>query len=120
MTTRFALRDRIEIDISERFAFAGGMVFGDTGPYERLKGRARLAVDPKGPDLPAVTDLDKAPVGPDGLVHFETDLSIMRPANPGRGNRRLFFDWGNRGNIRCLQFFNDAVGSNDPRRSMCP
>ena len=30
------------------------------------------------------------------------------------GNRRLFFDWGNRGNKRCLQFFNDAAGSNDP------
>src|SRR5262245_14715411 len=100
MTTRFALRDRIEIDITERFAFASGMVFGDSGPYERLKGRARLAIDPRAPDLPAVTDLDKAPVGADGLVHFTTDLSILRPADPSRGNRGLFFDWGNRGNIR--------------------
>jgi hypothetical protein len=115
MTPRVAPRDRIEIDITDRFAFAGGLAFGDTGPYERLKGRARLAVDPRAPDLAAVTDLDKAPVGPDGLVHFETDLSIMRPADPGRGNRRLFFDWGNRGNIRCLQFFTAAPGSNDPR-----
>jgi hypothetical protein len=115
MTTRVTLRDRIEIDITERFAFAGGMAFADTGPYERLKGRARLAIDPKASDLAAITDLDKAPVGPDGLVHIATDLSILRPADPGRGNRRLFFDWGNRGNIRCLQFFNDAVGSNDPR-----
>ena len=32
-----------------------------------------------------------------------------------KGNRRLFFDWANRGNKRCLQFFNDAPGSNDPR-----
>ena len=85
------------------------------GPTNVSRAARASAVDPKAPDLPAVTDLDKAPVGPDGLVHFETDLSIMRPAEPGRGNRRLFFDWGNRGNIRCLQFFNDAVGSNDPR-----
>ena len=31
-----------------------------------------------------------------------------------RGNRRLFYDYGNRGHKRALQFFNDAPHSNDP------
>ena len=31
-----------------------------------------------------------------------------------RGNRRVFFDYGNRGHKRALQFFNDAPHSNDP------
>src|SRR3954465_13398734 len=115
MTTRLAIRDRIEIDITERFAFAGGRAFADTGPYERLKGRARLAIDPRAGDLPAITDLDKAPVGPDGLVHFQTDLSILRPVDPERGNRPFFLAGGTRGNTRCLKFFNDGVGPNAPR-----
>lgn len=109
------MTNRIEIDVHERFAFAGGAQFGSTGSYERIKGRARFAVDPKAPAQSGICDLEHAPVGADGLVHFATDLSIIRPTDIARGNRRLFFDWGNRGNIRCLQFFNDAVGSNDPR-----
>ena len=43
------MTSRIEIEITERFPFAGGMAFGDVGPYERIKGRAHIAVDPKAP-----------------------------------------------------------------------
>lgn len=105
----------IQIQIHERSAFAGSLSFGDAGAYERIKGRALMAVDPAAPDLAGVVDLDKARPDDNGLVHFATDLLILRPVDCDRGNRRLFFDWGNRGNIRCLQFFNDAPGSNDPR-----
>ena len=43
------MTNRIEIEITERFAFAGGLAFGAAGAYERLKGRAHFAVDPKAP-----------------------------------------------------------------------
>lgn len=109
------MNSRIEIEVSERFAFAGGHVFGDVGPYERIKGRARIAVDPKAAAQAGVCDIDLAPVDANGLVTFTTDISILKPLDVQRGSRRLLFDWGNRGNIRCLQFFNDAPGSNDPR-----
>lgn len=109
------MSNRIEIDITERFAFAGGHAFGNVGPYERIKGRARLAVDPKAAAQAGVVDIQHAPVDNNGLVQFTTDISVLRPLDMARGNKRLFFDWGNRGNIRCLQFFNDAPGSNDPR-----
>lgn len=105
----------IEIDITERFAFAGGHAFGGVGPYERLKGRARFAVDPKAKAQAGICDIENAPRDAKGLVHFATDISILRPVDSTKGSKRLFFDWGNRGNIRCLQFFNDAPGSNDPR-----
>lgn len=108
-------KSRIRVEITDHFAFAGGMPFGEVGAYERLSGKAHLAVDPAAPDLAGVCDLDKAPLAADGLVHFTTDISVLRPRETARGNGRLFFDWGNRGNIRCLQFFNDAPGSNDPR-----
>ena len=109
------MTNRVEIDITERFAFAGGQSFGAVGPYERLKGRAHFAVDPKARAQAGVVDLDKAAVDAGGLVRFSADISILKPVDPAKGSGRLFFDWGNRGNIRCLQFFNDAVGSNDPR-----
>ncbi|MGE3917293.1 MAG: hypothetical protein AB7F78_16505, partial [Hyphomicrobiaceae bacterium] len=106
---------RIEMRIAERGPFAGGISFGEAGAYERLRGRAHMAVDPAAPDLAGVVDLDKAPRDAEGLVHYSTDVLILKPVDAARSNRRLFFDWGNRGNIRCLQFFNDAPGSNDPR-----
>src|SRR5437660_11382917 len=59
--------------------------------------------------------IEKAPTDAEGLVHFTGDFSILKPVDPARGNRRIFFDYGNRGNKRMLQFFNDAPASNDPR-----
>jgi hypothetical protein len=109
------MTNRVELSVAERFVFADGREFGPAGAYERLAGRAHFAVDPSAPAQQGITDLDKAPTDGEGLVHFTGDFSILKPADPGRGNRRLFFDYGNRGNKRMLQFFNDAPASNDPR-----
>ena len=109
------MTNRIELSIAERFSFADGHEFGSVGAYERLVGRAHFAVDPQAPAQRGITDLDKAPTDTVGLVHFTGDFSILQPVDPARGNRRLFFDYGNRGNKRMLQFFNDAPASNDPR-----
>lgn len=105
----------IEIEITERGAFAGGHAFGKAGAYERLVGRAHFAVDPKAPAQQGIVDLDKAPVDARGLVRFAADITILKPVELVRGNRRLFLDYGNRGNKRMLQFFNDAPASNDPK-----
>ena len=43
------MTDSIELEISERFAFADGEAFAEAGPYEGLIGRARFAVDPAAP-----------------------------------------------------------------------
>src|SRR5260370_11203344 len=106
------MNDRVELSISERFPFAAGHEFGIVGAYERLVGRAHFAVDPHGEARQGITDIDKAPVDAEGLVRFAGDFSILKPVDPERGNRRIFFD---RGNKRMLQFFNDAPASNDPR-----
>jgi len=109
------MTNRIEIRIAERCEFAGGHSFGATGPYERLTGRAHFAVDPTAPAQAGITDIGLAPVNADGLVEFISDICIFKPVDPRKGNRRLFFDYGNRGNMRAMQFFNDAPASNDPR-----
>ncbi|MDR3530601.1 MAG: alpha/beta hydrolase domain-containing protein [Rhodopila sp.] len=102
----------VEIRIDDRRPFAGGHTFGEAGAYERLTGRVLFAVDPQAPAQADVVDLDKAPRDPNGLVRFEADFMILKPV--GAGNRRVFFDYGNRGHKRALQFFNDAPHSNDP------
>ena len=109
------MTNRVELSIAERFRFADGHEFAAVGAYERLVGRAYFAVDPGAPAQREITDIDNAPVGAAGLVRFVGDFSILKPIEPGRGNRRIFFDYGNRGNKRVLQFFNDAPASNDPR-----
>ncbi len=105
---------RIEIRISERTAFARGHAFGQIGPYERLKGRIHFEINPFDSTYTGIVDLDKAPRNANGMVECAADLFILRPADAAKGNRRLFFDYGNRGNKRCLQYFCDAPGSNDP------
>jgi hypothetical protein len=104
----------IRIQIDDRRPFAGGMEFAQAGAYERLSGRAHFAVDPHAAAYAAVVDLDRAPRNSGGLVEFATDLCLLKPLDPSRGNRRVFFGYGNRGNKRELQFFNDARASNDP------
>ena len=104
----------IELKIADRRPFAGGRGFGDTGAYERLSGRALFRVDPLAPAQADVVDLKLAPRDAEGLVHFAADFMILRPADSARGNRRVFYDYGNRGHKRALQFFNDAPHSNDP------
>jgi hypothetical protein len=112
------MTNRTKFIITDRRPFADGQSFGDTGPYERLSGRVHFAIDPLAPAQRDVVDLDKAPrdaPGPDGgLVHCEADCMILKPVDLAHGNRRLFYDYGNRGHKRALQFFNDAQHSNDP------
>jgi hypothetical protein len=47
-------------------------------------------------------------------VRFAADFMILKPREMERGNRRVFYDYGNRGHKRALQFFNDAPHSNAP------
>ena len=103
----------LELRITEREPFADGHPFEGAGPYERLAGRAHFAVDPDAAAYTDVVDLESVPRNARGLVEYAADVCILKPVGPG--NCRLFFGYGNRGNKRELQFFNDAPASNDPR-----
>jgi hypothetical protein len=94
--------------------FAGGQPFGSVGGYVRLAGRLHLAVDPGAPAQQGIVDLDRAPRNGDGLVECAADVMLLVPRDLARWNRRVLFDWGNRGNKRALQFFNDAPHTNAP------
>lgn len=83
-------QNQVRLDIERREPFAGGGAFGDTGPYERLLGKAHFAIDPDEQGLPYIVDLDLAPRNAQGLVEFAATLDIIKPVELGRGNRRLF------------------------------
>jgi len=105
----------ITLDIEERAPFAEEADFGPVGAYERIKGRARFAIDPRLPANAHIVDLTLAPVNDRGLVEYSTEIFLIKPVDMNRGNRRLLYDVNNRGNKRALQFFNDATPNNDPR-----
>lgn len=48
---------------------------------------AHYAVDPAAEVNVGIVDLGLAPRGPDGLVTFEGDITILRPVDPSRGQR---------------------------------
>ena len=92
-----------------------GVSFGAVGQYEKLVGRAFGEVDPHDPRNAVIVDIALAPRNARGMVEYSTDIYILRPVDPARGNHRLFFEVNNRGNVLSFGRMNDAgTGGNDP------
>ena len=100
--------------------FAEGATFGAVGAFERVTGLARGEVDPADPRNRGIVNLDKAPRNARGLVEYETDLFMLRPADPAAGNRKILYEVNNRGRKFLTERFMDArvqsvLQANDPR-----
>jgi hypothetical protein len=103
-----------KVTIVTRTTVAKGESFGNTGPYEKLTGTIEFSLDPADRHNTRIADLDKAPRGADGRVHFTADLYVLQPVDAGRGNGVLLFEIANRGRKGLLGRFNRAGGSQDP------
>ncbi|MEO5819620.1 MAG: hypothetical protein ABIT71_03885, partial [Vicinamibacteraceae bacterium] len=106
--------DVTSVTVTSRTTVAGGQAFGATGAYERLVGRIAFALDPDDPHNAGIVDLGRAPRDPDGRVHFSSDLYVLRPTDPSKGNGVLLFEVSNRGRRSLLGRFNRAAPSGDP------
>src|SRR5438270_3998923 len=106
----------VRLEIKTRQPLADGRKFDDVGCYEQLDGTAHFAVDAAHRLNCAVTDIDLAERGRDGLVHFTADVRILAPAYQARGNHRLLFDVPNRGNRLALATFNGVPRPINPAR----
>jgi hypothetical protein len=104
----------VAVEVHERRPFADGQSFGSTGPYETIRGRLRLQVDPDGPANERIADLKLAPRNADGRVEFWSDFFLLKPVDPLRGNRRILYDVNNRGNKLALWSFNGGERTNSP------
>jgi hypothetical protein len=100
--------------LERRELFAGGHEFPVTGAYEKLTGKLYGEVDAAGKRNKVVVNLEKAPRNRRGRVEYSTDFFILKPADMGRGNGKIFYDAPNRGGKRILAFLNDGPQSNDP------
>ena len=101
---------RIEITQTESPTF-GGASFGTVGQYEKLVGRAFGEIDPRDrrdPMTQVITDLDLAPRNASGMVEYDTGIIILRPIDPSKANRRMFYELTNRGVILTLRVFNES------------
>src|SRR5262249_23013788 len=87
----------VSLTILKREPFAGGKAFGDTGPYEKIVGIARFAIDPNNDHNRLIVDLDLAPRNADGKVEFESDVFLLAPKDPSKGNGAILYDVNNRG-----------------------
>jgi hypothetical protein len=106
----------LSLDIERIETLADGAPFGDAGAYERVIGRAKGEVDPRDPANKGIALIDKAPLNANGKVEYATDIFILRPKDPARGNGRILYEVNNRG--RKMLFGNIADGPqgvNDPK-----
>src|SRR5262245_57137499 len=87
--------------------------FGATGPYLKIAGTFEGEIDPSDRRNAVIVDIDLAPTTA-GKVRYGSTFFILRPVDLSKGNRKLFYDFGNRGSKRILEWFNDGTASNDP------
>jgi hypothetical protein len=109
-----ALAEVTGVTITSRSVIAGGRSFGVAGPYEQLWGSVEFALDPADPHNANIVDLEHAARGSDGLVHFTSELWVLRPTDPTKGNGVLFFELANRGIYgTLLSVFNRGAANRD-------
>jgi len=104
----------VRVEIQSRADVLGGREFGLAGPYEKLIGKVYFAVDPANPINKIIADVDKAPRNAEGKVEFSSDLYVLQPKRPERGNGAALYEVSNRGRKGMLGMFNRASGSLDP------
>src|SRR5690349_6083189 len=93
------------LNVDRTLSFAEGASFGAAGPYERIMGKARFALDPADPRLPRIVDLELAPLNATRRVEFEADFELLKPVDPSRGSGRLLYEASNRGGKAALRMF---------------
>ncbi|WP_343729561.1 alpha/beta hydrolase domain-containing protein [Duganella sp.] len=111
ISTAHAAVERIQV--VERVPFAPGVTFGEYGAYEKIRGIAYYALDPKAAANASIVDLKKAPRDKQGRVLFSSEFVLLRPtaAQP----TTLLYDVNNRGNIAILGQVNGrSPANNDP------
>jgi hypothetical protein len=87
--------------------------FGATGPYLKIAGTFDGEIDPADRRNAVIADINFAPQT-GGKVRYTSTFFILRPVDLSKGNGKLFYDSGNRGSKRILQWFNDGAASDNP------
>src|SRR5262249_34358566 len=95
--------------------FADGAPFGAAGAYERVSGVAKGELDPADPRNAGIVNLTRVPRNARGMVEYEIEWFMLRPADAAKGNGKILYDVTNRGRKLGLAFFLGAQPVNDPK-----
>lgn len=93
----------IRLDVVDRTPYEGSR----NRPYERIDAVAHYTADPDAEGDAEIVDLDLAPRGDDGLVHYEGDVTLLRPLDGGR--RTAIVEVPNRGRRTLFGLYNRAA-----------
>ncbi len=106
-----SIAELTRIEIISRYTVSKGHLWGTSGTYERIVGKAFFAVDPRNPHNKSIVDLDKAPLNMRNRVEFSADLVILKPVDPTKGNHTALFEVANRGGRGLIGFFDKQTSS---------
>ncbi len=99
----------VQIDVQRTETFAGGQAFGTRGAYVKIVGVAKGELDPRDARNRVIVNLDRAPRNGRGMVEYEADFYIMRPADMTRGNGKILYEVNNRGRKFLMSWIHDAL-----------
>ena len=103
----------VRVEIESRTPVAEGRAFGRSGPYEQIRGKIYLEVDPDHSANQLIVDLGLAERNERGRVEFATDFELQKPVDPARGNHRLIYFVNNRGSqVSVRGAFHSGGGEN--------
>jgi len=101
----------VRIEIVWRGPAYDGRRFGTVGAYEKIVGRAYGEVDPRDRRNALINDILLAPRNARGMVEYVATFTLLRPADPSKGNGVMLHDMVNRGNKLLLVTFNRACAT---------
>jgi hypothetical protein len=105
----FAAEARVlRVEVERRERVLEGRAFGDRGAYELLEGRVHFGFDPADPANARIADIALAERGTDGLVHAESDFSVLQAADPAKRRGTALLEVVNRGRRLALSGLNRA------------
>jgi hypothetical protein len=90
------------VEITSRTDVLDAKPFGESGPYERISGRAYFAVPVANIHNQGIVDLPNAVNLQNGEVEFSADFVAVRPKDATKGNGTLLLENPNRGHSRIL------------------
>src|SRR5437588_5840358 len=85
------------VEVISRTEIAGGKSWGTAGAYEEIIARVYFSVRPENRHNRQIVDIDNADKNKNGEVEFSSDLYMLRPKDPKRGNGALLLEVPNRG-----------------------
>ena len=108
----------VEFEVTSRQAPTfDGRSFGSVGAYEKITGKAKIALKPDDPRNTGIVDINLVPRNATGEVEVTTTVYILKPLDATKASGKLFYDVLNRGRKLGLELMNDAPTSNDPTAS---